>query len=148
MGYTPADEFGTVVLNSKETAVQVLLYGFDIPVHFCSAPYKDSVQLRKRLIRRGEKTAREFEVLTDDGTFVVGILMVPELDLLLFEKEMEKHDVPKDLFSYSTEHQRVEIAPWVLEELSTELAWDSFIIEVYASVDRLEVEREKLPGLK
>jgi pyruvate formate-lyase activating enzyme-like uncharacterized protein len=36
------------------------------------------------------------------------------------------------------------VAPWVLEEIASELELRSFIVEEYPTADRLEVEREPL----
>ena len=45
-------------------------YGFHLK--FCTATYKDSGQLRRRFIRRGEHTIAPHETLTDDGTLIFG----------------------------------------------------------------------------
>jgi len=46
------------------------------------------------------------------------------------------------------EKGRLEVASWVLHELSSQLPFDSYIIEEYPTADRLEVERERLPRKK
>jgi len=53
-------------------------------------------------------------------------------------------DVPPELMWHDTEKSRVEVAPWVLEEIAAELALECFIVEEYPTADRLEVEREPL----
>ena len=45
-------------------------YGFHLK--FCTAVYKDSGQMRRRFLRRGEATIAPHEILTDDGTLVFG----------------------------------------------------------------------------
>ncbi len=46
----------------------------DKKVHWCASGFKDSVQLRKRLIRIAKNTARPFDEVTPDGTVVYGVL--------------------------------------------------------------------------
>jgi pyruvate formate-lyase activating enzyme-like uncharacterized protein len=40
---------------------------------------------------------------------------------------------------------RLEIAPWVLQEIAPRLGRPSFIVEEYPTADALEVERTPLP---
>ncbi len=56
----------------------------------------------------------------------------------------EKYEVPEDLMRKDEERKRVEVASWVLEEIASELPYDSFLVEEYPTADRLEVEREPL----
>jgi pyruvate formate-lyase activating enzyme-like uncharacterized protein len=55
--------------------------------------------------------------------------------------------VPRDLLAAVPGRKRVEIAPWVLEEIAAELPWPSYVVEEYPTADALEVERQRLPGL-
>ena len=41
--------------------------------------------------------------------------------------------------------KRLEVAPWILEELYPELGLECYIVEVYPTADQLEVERRPLP---
>ena len=41
--------------------------------------------------------------------------------------------------------RRIEIAPWVLEEIAPSLGRPSFVVEEYPTADGLEVERVRLP---
>lgn len=45
---------------------------------------------------------------------------------------------------FDKEKERIEVAPWILEEIFEDLPYDSFIVEEYPTADRLEVEREPL----
>ncbi len=66
----------------------------DEKVHWCASGFKDSVQLRKRLIRIAKNTARPFDEVTTDGTVIYGILQThgvrvalpPEFRLGTFER--------------------------------------------------------------
>ena len=42
------------------------------------------------------------------------------------------------------ERNRLEVAPWVLEEIASELPYRCYEVEEYPTADRLEVERAPL----
>ncbi len=56
----------------------------------------------------------------------------------------QRFEVPKRLMFVDLEKNRLEVAPWVLEEIAGELELESFIVEEYPTADRLEVERSPL----
>ena len=119
----------------------------EIPIHYCSSSFKDSVQLRNRLKRRARRIARPGDLMTSEGTLLKGVIEGADA------KKAEEHlrtnfDVPKKLMHFDAEKDRLEVASWVLHELSDLLPFDSFIIEEYPTADRLEVERERLPRSK
>lgn len=143
-GYSVKNDTSAAVLGSEETALEVLRRLPGRNVHFCSSTFKDGVQLRNRLKRRAEHIAREYDVITDDGTFIKGILYAPDLDeAARFLRE--EYDVPDELFYIDRERNRMEIAAWILEEVGGELPFDCCITEEYPTKDRLEVERTPIP---
>jgi pyruvate formate-lyase activating enzyme-like uncharacterized protein len=109
--------------------------------HICSSVYKDSIQLRKRLIRTSSRVARTFELPTDDGTLLRGVIESDDVQNIITSLKKE-HGVPDDLFTY--EDGKILIAPWVLEEISSRIDGDSYLSEVYPTWDALEVERTPL----
>ena len=60
-GYSVRDELSSAVDGSRETAVAVLKANKRADVHFCSSTFKDGIQLRRRLIRRAEHTAKPYQ---------------------------------------------------------------------------------------
>ncbi|HVP94378.1 MAG TPA: 4Fe-4S cluster-binding domain-containing protein [Methanoregulaceae archaeon] len=71
-GYTLEDGYHNAVKGAREWAYRI---SRDEKVHFCSSSFKDSVQLRKRLIRIARNTARPFDHITRDGTIIYGNLV-------------------------------------------------------------------------
>ena len=139
-GYSLKDDISSAVAGSEETALAVMAELSDLPIHFCSSSFKDSVQLRNRLKRRAEHIAREYDVITDDGTFIKGIVYADDLDAAA-DFLREEYDVPDELMYIDRERNRMEIAAWILEEVGPELPFRCYITEEYPTKDRMEVER-------
>jgi hypothetical protein len=136
-GFSPQD-MGCGAKGSEEVARRHLLRE-DIKVHYCPSAFKDAVQLRERLKRRAERVARPFDVPTDDGTIVHGIICG---DLEKAVKMLQDVGVPEEM--YVRKGDRIDIAARILEDISKELkSIDCIIslIERYPLEDGLVVER-------
>ncbi len=117
-----------------------------VPVHYCSSRFKDSVQLRQRLLRRAERTAPSFADRTPDGTVVLGVVEPRGgLDLPRWSRTVARRLGlgPSD-YRFDPERRRVELAPATLRRAARRLPWPAFEIEVYPTADALEVERNPL----
>jgi len=134
------DDVSSGVRGSEKLALDLLELDAYIPLHYCSASFKDGVQLRRRIMRRAKKVRRPFEVLTEDGTFLKGIIETNDISMT-GAYILKEFDVPGELICANASKGRLEIAPWVLEEIAGELDLPSYIIEEYPTADRLEVER-------
>ncbi len=128
-GYRLRDLSGASILGSLETAERILEWASvtlkTLTVHFCSSRFKDSVQMRNRLLRRRERIKRPFEELDDeDPLLIVGVIRAPH-GSTLSNKTMErlltlltdKFDVPHHLVNIDRRLSRIEIAPWVLLDI-------------------------------
>lgn len=137
------DDISSGVEGSERLAMDLLALDTDVPLHYCSAAFKDGVQLRRRIMRRARNVRRPHEVLTKDGTLVKGVI---ETDLIAATAAhiMHRFGVPGSLLRADEGRGRLEVAPWLLEEIAPELDLPSFIVEEYPTADRLEVEREPL----
>ncbi len=150
-GHQLMNDQSNVVLGSRDTAWKVvgaaMKAKLKTTVHFCASTYKDSVQLRKRLIRQAETKERDLDVTTKDGTLLFGIIDAPAVELeALFERLVAHERVPLNLLQINRAKARIEIAPWLLEEIHGRLpAGSSFVVEIYPTSSALEVERTPLP---
>jgi pyruvate formate-lyase activating enzyme-like uncharacterized protein len=92
-------------------------------VHFCSSEYKDSVQLRKRIMRIARNTARPFDEITEDGTIIYGRIEysgeIPQ-EIKALGKQM-----------YEVRDGGIETAGWVLMEQGVWVGSARSIIERY-----------------
>jgi len=151
-GIATKGELSEAALGSEAVAINLLrAHGArarkaHLTLHYCSASYKDRVQLRKRMFRRARNVRRPFEVLTDDATFLKGIIVTKAAGKLdgIVRTLVRDFEVPHNLLNVDRARSRVEVAPWVLEEIAPSLPMECYIIEEYPTSDRLEVERRPL----
>jgi hypothetical protein len=92
-------------------------------VHWCSSQFKDSHQLRKRLIRVARNTARPFDHVTEDGTVIYGLIRdggsIPEI-LSRLDRDM-----------YEVRDGEIETLWWIVTKYSREIGGEKCIIERY-----------------
>jgi pyruvate formate-lyase activating enzyme-like uncharacterized protein len=161
-GYLQRDELANTVKGSEELAIEILNELSNDPelklnIHYCSARFKDRQQLTNRIKRRAKNIKQPYHVVTDDGTFLIGIIepeKVGHLGDLVDVQYMlhERFKVPQKLMHLDKKLCRLELATWVLDELRDEIDNEikerCFIIEEYPTADRLEVERTPLDEFK
>ncbi|WP_292419137.1 radical SAM protein [Methanoregula sp.] len=124
-GYELADELHNAIYGAREWAEELVKHD---KVHWCSSGFKDSVQLRERLKRIAENTARPFDEITDDGTIVYGLVEPEggERDAVLrFCKEQLDPD------SFEESKEGIEMAWWLLEEHRDGMPGKKSVIERY-----------------
>lgn len=107
--------------------------------HVCSSVYKDAVQLRNRLKRMAGNLCKLYEVVTDDGTLIRGVIESEDIDEIIRQLSTE-YEVPDDLLE-KINGSKLYIAPWILQEIGEELQGERYLSEVYPTYDGLEVER-------
>ena len=139
-GFEVKDDISSAVKGSHETAISVMKANRKINIHLCSSAFKDGVQLRKRLIRRAEHICTDYQAVTDDGTLVRGFVYSGDLNAII--SKLKELDVPDELFTVLD--NKVEVAPWVLEDIADDLGFKCYISEQYPTADGLEVERTPL----
>ncbi|MBO4568390.1 MAG: radical SAM protein [Candidatus Methanomethylophilaceae archaeon] len=138
-GYDVRDDVSSAVLGSEETALKAM-EACEGSIHFCSSPFKDGVQLRRRLIRKAENVCKDYQGITEDGTIVRGLLYAPDPEKAAAElREMGVEDGMMAVLD-----NKVEVAPWILEEIADQLEYKCYVSEQYPTADGLEVERTPL----
>ena len=131
------------VAGSEKLALDLLRLRTGVPLHYCSSAFKDGIQLRRRIMRRAKNVQRPHELLTKDGTLLIGVI---ETDKFCATAAyiMKEFDVPGQLIYSNPRKGRLEISPWVLEEIADKLDCPSHVVEEYPTADRLEVELRPL----
>jgi pyruvate formate-lyase activating enzyme-like uncharacterized protein len=130
-------------MGSEELGRKLLKSEVSVPLHYCSSSFKDGIQLRRRIMRRGKNVMKPHEILTEDGTLLKGVIETDSISATTAWL-LNKYDIPGRLVWSDHNKDRLEIAPWVLEEIAAELPYASYIVEEYPTADRLEVERTPL----
>jgi len=141
-GFEVKDDVSSAVKGSQETAGKVVghMKNRKMIVHYCSSSFKDATQLRNRIIRRARNTATALEIITEEGTFIKGVIETKEPAKVL--KQLKKEfQMPNELLRHDLEKARIEIAAWVLKDLPVLPKCSYFIVEEYPTADRLEVEK-------
>jgi pyruvate formate-lyase activating enzyme-like uncharacterized protein len=142
-GFDVKDDVSAGVGGSEELGLRLLDLDVSVPVHYCSSAFKDGVQLRRRIERRARNVKKPHEIITHDGTLLKGAIDTHEPEEVA-KRLIRDHEVPKRLVWVDEEKARLEVAPWILEELAPELGLDCYLVEEYPTADRLEVERTPL----
>jgi len=143
-GYRVKDDVSSGVAGSEKMARGIIKKAdSDIPLHYCSASYKDGVQLRNRIMRRAKNIAKPSDIISDEGLLVKGILEGSNLNAVRTELVL-KFKIQKTLIHIDKEKKRLEIAPWILEKIALRIPHPCYIVEEYPTADRLEVERMRI----
>lgn len=144
-GYRIKDSETSRAMDSEEVAREVMRRaseaGIKTAIHFCSSPFKDRVQLRQRLSRQAARVAKPYEVATEDGTLVRGVIECP--DPAEMAREIAAAFSP-DPALYEVKEGRLFVAPWLLEQFAEEVPYPAYFSEVYPTATGLEVERVPL----
>ena len=124
-GYELADEQHNAIEGAKGWAEELCRHD---KVHWCSSAFKDSVQLRERLKRIAENTARPFDEITPDGTIVYGVLEPPLRQKGICTRLCERSLEPG---SFEVCGDRIEMAWWLLEKNADDLPGKKYVVERY-----------------
>ena len=138
---------GWGVDGSRAVAERVVrTTGLSVPIHYCSSRFKDSIQLRQRLVRRAERTAPPFAQQTSDGTLVYGVVEArPRTNLArLADRVASAGRLASDGYRVDFSRRRVELGAAALRRFARGLREPAFVVEEYPTADALEVEREPL----
>lgn len=151
--YKVKDDISASVKGSQESAYEVISIAsqqnLKIGVHYCSSSFKDGVQLTNRIKRRANNVARDYEVITDEGTLIKGVIQTSKNNLKeKYELIKEKYDIPDNHIFLNKIKNRIEISLLILEKIApklNKLGIECCMVEEYPTADGLEVERIPLP---
>ena len=152
-GFIVKDSISAAVKGSQELAIKILEKisnkNFDVGIHYCSSSFKDGIQLKNRIKRRAKNISKPYEVITDEGTILKGIIPLKDYSLSQVKAFILKEiNISRDKIYFNKKKNRLELPIWILEKIVKDLkqrGLDCFIVEEYPTADGLEVERIPLP---
>jgi pyruvate formate-lyase activating enzyme-like uncharacterized protein len=150
--FTVKNDISAAVKGSQELAKNIIdivsKKDYEIGIHYCSSSFKDGIQLRNRIKRRAKNVAKKYEIITKDGTLLKGIILSKNVSLnKIYSLLTKQFNIKHNDILKNNEKNIIEIAPWILEKISSKLkkqGFECYIVEQYPTADALEVERTPL----
>ncbi|MCK5342094.1 MAG: radical SAM protein [Candidatus Heimdallarchaeota archaeon] len=150
-GFEIKNDISSSVKYSETTAINIITAAttmdLSLGIHYCSSSFKDAIQLTNRIKRRAHSIARDFDIITEEGTIIKGIiepLSQKTLHTLISYLTNTCHLRQPNDFFINTKHKRIELHAPTLEKIRTSIpkkTCSCYIIEQYPTADELEVER-------
>lgn len=144
LGFRLREDSAVAADGSRECALSVAKWGAkntSLTIHYCSSLVKDSVQLRKRLIRKAFHVAKPHEEVNEDGLLFKGIVTGLEVSELARVRRylIRKYRLKGDEVYLNREKKRIEVH-WKLAEKLAKLEKNLkfALVEEYPTQDRLE----------
>lgn len=152
-GFIVKNDISAAVKGSQESAIKIIKkvskLNYEIGIHYCSSSFKDGIQLKNRIKRRAKNIAKKYDVVSDEGTILKGIISTKKNNLEHFYQSLIKEfKIKENLIFLNKKKRRIEIAPWILEKIAKEIqkrGFECFLIEEYPTADSLIVEKIPLP---
>ncbi|AEH06200.1 radical SAM protein [Methanothermococcus okinawensis] len=164
-GFKEKNDYASEILGSEETAKKVIDYfkekkkvetekdesntinKFNLIIHYCPSALKDGIQMKNRLINRAKNTAKDYDIITNEGLILRGIISFNDLENIKDIIDiLDYNELP-----YEVVNNNIYLNPYVLEDLIDELKnmdyninFSAYISERYPTSDGLEVERTPL----
>ena len=165
LGYKPKHELSYGVKGSQELAIKLIDWAknqnLPYKVYYCSAKLKDNVQLKNRLKRRAKNVALPWEISTEEGTLIRGVIYakgyepsqnyIEKIKKIKDRKALKEYEkaiaslqkIGLDTFYYDHFKKRLLVPLDFLEEHSEKIKKLGFIgaiVEEYPTEDGLEIE--------
>ncbi len=127
-GFYVKNQLSYGIKQSEEDAKELVKYGEEkgYTCHYCSAGFKDGVQLGNRFLLRAQKVALPLDIVDEEGLLMRGVVEGPDVKNM-YDILHNKYEVDKELLfleeyvDKKTTKTRLLVASSVLEEIWSEL---------------------------
>lgn len=137
-GYETKNDVSNAVKGCDEMANEMVELALNTSLHYCSSSFKDAIQLRRRIMRRARNVVKPYEMITEDGTLLIGIILAGREKI---NEIREMFQINALILQWNGEKKRIETSPFILEEIAHKIPYPCYIVEEYPTADKLEVER-------
>jgi len=141
--YVTKTDISHGVLGSEDMAKEILVYCLskNLNVHYCTSKLKDKVQMQNRLKLRAKNVSTEFDIISDEGLLIRGVIylkdLVPGID---FKKKLKMLDREEFI-------ERLNSVKLSLEDEGLELMVDEKKLRLITYPEHIEQFAEVLKGL-
>lgn len=156
-GYTVKNRLSYGIWESEESAKEIVEYGkkINLDTHYCSAGFKDKVQLGNRFMLRAASVAKPYDQIDEEGLLTRGEITADNINTLKEIKKdlIEYFEIPEKFLAI--EKNRLLISAdilsdfWQDKEFLEEFDWcdtaKAAIVKEYPTSDHFVVEKEILP---
>ncbi len=152
--YIVKNDISSSVKGSEDTAYDILSKisegEYHIGVHYCSCSFKDGIQLKNRIIRRARNIVKDYEIISDEGTIIKGVIYPNDNFSLsmIYSKLINEFKLKRDKLYKNYDKNRIEVDVLELNKISLKLkdqGLSSFLLEEYPTADAIEIEKIPLP---
>lgn len=163
-GFIPKDEFSYGVKGSEELALEILKKYPSFNIHYCTTTLKDRVQLANRIKRRAKNIKKDFDIVTEEGMLIRGVIYLEKpsfgyerklkelnkekmiIKLKQIKSTLEKELNLKDLF-IDEQKYRLLLKKAIVKQFAKKIKKLNLIpaiAEEYPTYDQFEIEIEYL----
>ena len=132
-GYSLKENTIAAVHGSEKFALKILNWArpLNLNIHYCPIGYKDGIQLKKRYLRRAKNIALPYEIISDEGLLVKGIIFKENVKINDLERFraliIHQFRLDESLITINHELKRLEISIKYLKKIKKELKKRNFI---------------------
>jgi len=101
-GYKEKTDISHGISGSEKLADEILTYCINktFKVHYCTSKLKDRVQMQNRFKLRAESIATKYDIITDEGLLLKGIIYLKDQDKLTKQETLNKLKQTKQNLEY------------------------------------------------
>lgn len=155
-GYHEKTDISHGIKGSEEIANEILEHCLNkkIKVHYCSSKLKDKVQMQNRFKLRAKNIATQYDIITDEGLLLKGVIYIKDYKklnktILLEKLKITKKSLEEEGLELEIDFKKLRLITYPehveqFKDILKELELIPAIIEEDPTVEAFEVNRDFL----